>query len=143
MHIAIRPIPSRLLSYSLEPEGLEKLEKISTPFEFPPDRIIFNVDQVPAAVWMVTHGRVCISTGGPLGRCGEVCGRRIFGLTETIAGIPYQETVTSDSHCSCRRIDRDSLMDLLSCEHEACSVLLRGLARNYLKGVHKFASRGS
>ncbi|MEP7213996.1 MAG: cyclic nucleotide-binding domain-containing protein [Acidobacteriota bacterium] len=140
MHIAIRPIPSRLLSSSLEPGGAEKLEKISTPFEFPPDQIIFRMNDEPAAVWMVTHGRVCISTGGHVGRCSEVCGRRIFGLTETIAGIPYQETVKTDSFCSCRRIDRDALMNLLRCENEACSVLLRGLARNYLRGVRKSAS---
>jgi CRP-like cAMP-binding protein len=143
MQIAIRPIPSRLLSCSLGPGGAEKLEKISTPFEFAPGRIIFEVNDGPAAIWMVTHGRVSISTGWPVGRRSEVCGRRVFGLTETFAGMPYQETVKSDSYCSCRRIGRDALMNLLRCENDVGSVLLRGLARNYLKGVRKFASGGS
>jgi len=140
MHISIRPIPTRVLTGSLHPAGSEMLAKISTKVEFPPNHLIFRANEEPAAMWMVTHGRACISFPDTEDAGTIICGRGIFGLTETIAGIPYQESLFTDSYCTCTRVDRDSLIELLQNEHDASWTLLRVLSRNYLKSVRRLAS---
>ena len=141
MHIPIRPIPTRVLTGSLHPAGCEMLAKISTQLEFPPNHLIFRANEEPAAMWMVTHGRACISFPEKEDAGTRVCGRGIFGLTETIAGIPYQESLFTDSYCTCTRVDRESLIELLQNEHDASWTLLRVLSRNYLKSVRNLASK--
>lgn len=139
MYIPIRPVPTRLLTCSLAAAGCEKLAAISTQFEFSPNDLIFRIGEGPAAMWMVTHGKVFTSVPG-YETFVESCGRRIFGLTETIAEIPYRETLLSDSYCTCTRVEREALLELLFEEHDACSALLRGLSRNYLRSVRTLAS---
>ena len=139
MQIPIRPLPVRLLTCSLAASGCAKLAAISTTIEFRPNHLIFRMHDGPAAMWLITRGKVFVSRSAS-GLFSESFGRGIFGLTETIAAIPYGESLVADSYCSCERVDRAALLELLSDENGACSALLSGLSRNYIRGVQQLAS---
>lgn len=140
IHIPVRPLPSRILTGSMTHEGTERLAAVSKTFEFPPEGVIFLRDEEPAAMWTVVHGRVWMTD--PDGDAfGELCGRGIFGLTETIAGIPYRGSLLASTACTCTRIERGALLGILRNEQEACAALLRILARRYMKGIRELASR--
>jgi CRP-like cAMP-binding protein len=120
-------------------EGTAKLAAVSKTYEFLEDLPIFLRDEEPAAIWVVVHGRVWITD--PDGETfAERCGRGIFGLTETIAGIPYSGSLLTSTLCTCTKIERDPFLRILRDETRTCEALLRILSRRYLKGLRRLAS---
>ena len=91
-------------------------------------------------MWLVTKGKVS-AWGAMPGEPFESFGRGIFALTETVAGIPYSTSLISESFCTCERVERRELLELLFEESEACRALLGMLSRGYLDGVERLASQ--
>jgi CRP-like cAMP-binding protein len=139
LHLSVLPIPACTLTRSLDAGGREMLAKISPRLEFEPNSCIFRKSDKPAAMWIVSTGRVRVGTSSPFP--SDVChGQFIFGLTETIAGIGHRETLFADTFCTCNRVRREDLLEFLRENNGACLDVLQRLSQDHLAFVEKLAS---
>lgn len=123
--------------------GKERLAELSATVEFPKGSVIFKRGAEPASVWLLTGGKAKLSyrqgwegteaskTLGP----GEVC-----GLTETLAGIPYEASLQAITPCSLKNLTYENLNRFLRDEPAFCADLLGFLARDYYQGYLKLLS---
>jgi CRP-like cAMP-binding protein len=123
--------------------GQRNLARLSATHDFPAGSTIFDRETFPASVWIVISGksRLTFPQGShPRDRSRRIGPNDVCGLTETLAGVPFQATLKAVTDCTCRNLSGSALDEFLRSEPAICTALLGALARDYYKGYLKLLS---
>ena len=110
------------------------VERLFVERRFGFDELVFEQGSSEARVWSLVSGSAVYSrytSDGErsvvrLARPGEV-----FGLTETLARIPFDGTLRTISSCVCREMDHESLVAILERRPQIRQRMLAMLAKTY------------
>lgn len=121
----------------------QRLDRLSTRREFQAGSIVFRQNADPASVWVLVSGQArLIRSNGPedSGSSRKAVVNDICGITETLAGVPFQASLKAVTDCTFQNLSCEQLNEFLLSETELCTALLGALARNYYKGYLKLLS---
>lgn len=104
-----------LFDQSDEAERAE-VERLFVERTFRFDELVFEQCSSEAMVWTLVSGSAVYSrytqdrepSAVRVARAGEV-----FGLTETLARVPFDATLRTISACVCRKLDHESLVEVI------------------------------
>ncbi len=126
----------------LSPETQKSLDTIKEEKHFKKNELVFANGQTPVFIYFLLHGDAQIFgnpklDGKVLTRSVEP--REILGLTEAIAGLPYETSVQTVSPCLFECIRCDDFIHFLQNEPESCFCFLQMLSTNIQKIYQLFA----
>jgi CRP-like cAMP-binding protein len=140
VYFAMRPLRSGDLFSPLDLSSQQGPRGLSSRLHFPKNTTVFEQDSENTRVWILTSGRAQLLLTDPQtkrtifrpARVGQV-----FGLTETLARVPYCATMKTLSECSFHTVDYGDLIKLLRNKPGFRAGLLRTLSRIYLDAYKK------
>lgn len=119
------------------------IERLSAKRAYRFNQPIFEQGSAPAAVFTIVTGVGVLSrvdvNGAPL-FARVVHPGEILGVTETLAGIPFDATLRAMSRCACQRMDQRGLLTLLRRRPLIRQRILHVLAANYGRALANAAA---
>ena len=130
------PLLADDLFCDLTPGSLASLDRIKQTKRFAKNTCFFARDDTPRRIYLLRRGKAQLllnedSKNISFGRLIEP--NEIFGLTETIANLPYETEAKTITACTCECIGRRDFIRFLKDEPEICFRLVRLLGTNLQK----------
>jgi CRP-like cAMP-binding protein len=137
------PLTADQLFYGLSPESYEILSRSKRAERFRKGAIVSAAGEIPSGFYVLVEGQIKLrlkteSSGESVGRLIEPS--EIFGLTETIAGVPSEMNAETITPCLCEYIAREDFVRFLQDEPELSFRLMSQLAVNLQKNYQRFVS---
>ena len=121
------PLTADKLFCDLSPKSLDNLTFIKQKKRFQKRAFIYSAGEIPSGFYVLLRGRIQLQSND-LCAIHSIEPSAIFGLTETIAGVPYETTAETLTPCVCEYIGREDFISFLCGEPKFSFQLLRQLA---------------
>ncbi|MBI3477065.1 MAG: Crp/Fnr family transcriptional regulator [Acidobacteria bacterium] len=106
---------------------------------YPPDALLMTEGQSPRGVFIVCSGRVKLSVQAKDGKTVilKVAGdRQVLGLSAVVSGTPSPIEATTLELCQIKFVDRESFLNLVSCNSHAALACARLLGQEIGSAFH-------
>ncbi len=123
----------------LPPKSAELFNAARQPGRFRKNAVIYQAGAMPSGFYLLRKGRIRLRR--PAAATNEentehvIAPDEIFGLTETISGVPYEASSEVLTPCRCDFIGREDFFRFLQFEPETSLCLSRRLALNLQKNL--------
>lgn len=131
------PLSADSLFCDLSPKSLEFLNSLKRTKRFRKSAVVYAAGEMPRCIYVLLKGRLQLRlNNSSVVQLIEPFG--IFGLTETIANVPYETNAETITSCLCEYIKREDFIRFLQDEPEICFRLTQRLALNLQKTINSF-----
>lgn len=121
-------------------EAADLLKKITAIRRFEKNSVIHSAGDIPTGFYQLLKGRIRLRLPWTPPEAEDnrlIAPNEIFGLTETIAGVPWGTSVEALSICFCEFVKREDFIYFLQTEQEIAFCLTRRLAVNFQKNYKR------
>lgn len=133
------PLSADSLFSDLSPKSLEFLNSLKKTKRFRKGAVVYTAGEMPSGFYLLLKGRIQLQSND-LCAIHSIEPSVIFGLTETIADVPYEINAETLTPCVCEYIGREDFIRFLRDEPELSFRLLRQLALNLQKNCQTLFS---
>jgi CRP-like cAMP-binding protein len=137
------PLTADKLFCGLSPKSYEILSRIKRVEGFRKGSIVYAAGEIPSGFYVPVEGQINLRLKTESGNeriVRLVEPSEIFGLTETIAGVPSEMSAETITPCLCEYIAREDFIRFLQDAPELSFRLMSQLAVNLQKNYQKFVS---
>lgn len=132
------PLSADDLFGDLPPQSAELFNAVKQPRRFRKNTVIYQAGAMPSGFYLLVEGRIRLRLPTAASETGIeriIAPNEMCGLTETIAGVPYEANAEALTSCRCDFIGREDLFRFLQAEPETAFRLTRRLALNLQKKI--------